>query len=72
MTSPFWVYTDKARDLCLIRGYVRDLLADADVLDRARWSPSARGWVLTDSDAAQLCVVAEMQDRPYRCKDVVA
>jgi hypothetical protein len=70
--SGFWVHIDKGRGRCLIRGDVRDLLLEADVLDRAEWSRKARGWVLTNTDTADLCCLAELRGTPYKVKQVSA
>ena len=70
MAIPFWVYDDPARGLVLLRGDVRDLLDQAGVLHRARWSVSAKGWVLSAADGADLLAVAEIDHRPYRMKAV--
>lgn len=72
MAVPFWVYDDPARGLVLLRGDVRDLLDDAGVLDRSRWSVSGKGWVLSVADAADLLALADMRRRPYRMKAVTA
>lgn len=69
---PFWIHDDRARGLSLLRGDVHDLLTEAGVLDRARWSISMRGWVVTVADATDVCVVAETWGRPYRVKQVSA
>lgn len=70
MTIPFWVYDDHARRLTLLRGDVKPLIDEAGVSNRARWSISAKGWVLSAIDAADVLAIADYRDRKYRVKTI--
>lgn len=69
---PFWVYDDPARGLVLIRGDVRDLLDEAGVSERARWSTTGKGYVLAAGDLADVLATADYRNRRYRIKQVAA
>jgi hypothetical protein len=70
--KPFWAHVDDHRGLVLLRGDVADLLDQAGVRDRARWSTSMHGWVLSEADFSDLAAAAENAGRSYRIKQVTS
>jgi hypothetical protein len=70
--KPFWAHVDDDRGLVLLRGDVADLLDQAGVRHRARWSTSMHGWVVTGGDFADLAAAAENAGRSYRIKQVAS
>ena len=62
---------DTSRHLALVRGLnVRHVLELANVLERARWSVSAGGYVVSSADLADVCAMAGYSNVPYRVKRV--
>ena len=65
------VYEDAARGLALIRGKrVGWVLDVAAVAQAARWSPSAKGFVVAVTVLPDVCAAADSQSVPYRVKRV--
>jgi hypothetical protein len=68
-----WIYEDHDRGLALVRGLnVKQVLGSTDVLDEARWSVAAKGYVVPMAAVPNLCAEAECQGVFYRIKQVVA
>jgi hypothetical protein len=75
MSTPdafLWIHEDHARGLALIRGLnVKQVLVSTDVLDEARWSVAAKGYVVPLDALPNLCAQAECRGISYRIKQVV-
>ena len=70
MTAPLWIHEDRSRGLALIRGNARPVLELAHLTDVARWSVTARGWVLPLDRVADFAVTADLNWVSYRVKQV--
>jgi hypothetical protein len=63
------VTEDRERGMALVRGLnVRTVLEMTGVVERARWSVSAKGYVIPAADLADLAAMADYSNTPYRVK----
>lgn len=71
--APLWIYTDEQLQLAMIRGlHARTVIADADMVNVARWSIGGKGHVVPMARLGDILAAADHLDIGTRIKAVSA